>query len=297
MTFEIFAEKVRQRVAAEYIDCRVEVREFTKNNGRKLKGLLVVDPGKTMQPVVYLNDLYREDIREDEIDQCAIKVIRLMKERQINVPENTKKCLFDFDTMKDHIIFNLINTKKNLNMLENCPHIKYLDMTVVFKIDFGTAYESIATALITYTLMDIWGVDEQKLWEVALCNNQRRYPVEHKSMNETLKELFGHNKEMIDMLKYCELENDMFVVTNKQKILGAGTILYPDVLKEMHKELGHDFYLAMSSIHEFIVFAMTDVVEHEFKEMIAEINKTQVAEDEVLSDSLYFYNGKNLVVV
>lgn len=46
-----------------------------------------------------------------------------------------------------------------------------------------------------------------------------------------------------------------------------------------------------SSIHEVILVPADTVAdEKELREMVTDINRTQVAEDEVLADSVYYYS-------
>ena len=52
------------------------------------------------------------------------------------------------------------------------------------------------------------------------------------------------------------------------------------------------FYILPSSVHEVILLEDTGAgAAPELKKMVLEVNRTQVAPEEVLSDSLYYYDS------
>jgi len=85
----------------------------------------------------------------------------------------------------------------------------------------------------------------------------------------------------------------MFVLSNNLRHFGAACILYNRVLEDIGNQLNEDFYILPSSIHEVIILPISFKPESiELNEMIKEINKTQVSEEEVLSDHAYYYSRK-----
>ena len=90
----------------------------------------------------------------------------------------------------------------------------------------------------------------------------------------------------------------MKILTNSRKTHGAACILDPGVLDGVAQEMGSDFFILPSSIHEVILLPVTGNEDHEkLKEMIREVNSTQVAPEEVLSDTLYRYDRADERVV
>ena len=87
--------------------------------------------------------------------------------------------------------------------------------------------------------------------------------------------------------------NPLRVLSNVQRVQGASCMLYPGLLKQLAGKEENSFYILPSSIHEVIL--LTDrrmETPEQLKEMIAEVNRTQVAPEEVLSDSLYYYDSR-----
>ena len=87
---------------------------------------------------------------------------------------------------------------------------------------------------------------------------------------------------------------------------GTADILAPDILKwkyieskvsdimkeKIYEEIGENYYLLPSSIHEMIIVPESNSPSREhLNEMITEVNQTQVDEEEFLSDCVYYYNS------
>ena len=86
----------------------------------------------------------------------------------------------------------------------------------------------------------------------------------------------------------------MYVCSNSQKVNGAGVILYKDLLKQFAEKTGSDFYILPSSIHETLLVPVSDQMEVEaLRSMVREVNATQVAPEEVLSDNVYIYRRED----
>ena len=83
----------------------------------------------------------------------------------------------------------------------------------------------------------------------------------------------------------------MFILSNSIGIYGATTMLYPDIIKEIADTMEADIYILPSSLHEVILVLDygLNYNENKLKEMVHDINRTIVNEDEVLSDSVYKY--------
>ena len=92
----------------------------------------------------------------------------------------------------------------------------------------------------------------------------------------------------------------MYVLSSRNRIDGAACILYPTLLADICDSLQSSFYIIPSSIHEVLVLPSDSTDDSaKIREMIKEINDTQVAAEEILSYSLYFYNrdGNRLYIV
>lgn len=88
-----------------------------------------------------------------------------------------------------------------------------------------------------------------------------------------------------------EGETGVFVLTNKKKFNGSTVLLYNGFLKYVSNRLNSNLLILPSSIHEVIVLKLeTGEDINFFRNLVAEINATEVAPEEVLSNNVYIYN-------
>ena len=65
------------------------------------------------------------------------------------------------------------------------------------------------------------------------------------------------------------------------------------MLKEFAEEMGHDLYIIPSSIHETILLPMLGDDWEALSQMVKEVNATQLAPEEILSDHVYLYKSED----
>src|SRR5699024_7535782 len=122
-------------------------------------------------------------------------------------------------------------------------------------------------------------------------------PAELFTMRHALNEIVGSAEAGSDegnLLDGGDGERDrMYVLTNRMRSYGAACIAYPYIPGMIGETLGSDYYILPSSVHEvMIVPACGGLDGEELEEMVREINATQVAEEEVLSDHIYYYERR-----
>ena len=143
--------------------------------------------------------------------------------------------------------------------------------------------------------MELWQTNTLELLELARKNTPAIFPERVYSMEEILGELLREKREqsIAEADEYREFLRTvpMRILSNQQKAHGAGCLLYEGVLEKLAVNYDSSYYILPSSIHEVILLPDNgqESVEH-LKNMIHEVNSTQVAPEEVLSDSLYYYD-------
>jgi len=85
------------------------------------------------------------------------------------------------------------------------------------------------------------------------------------------------------------------VVSNKEKMLGAGVILFPEVFSDLCKKHGVDQCVVLpSSIHEVLVHYTGEISDTDiaaFTYTVKAINSTELAPDAVLSNHCYIFDA------
>ena len=112
-------------------------------------------------------------------------------------------------------------------------------------------------------------------------------------MDEVIREIMEDREEWEQEKLTLPLGDQlpMQILSNRQHVHGASCILYPGVLEQLSEKEDCDFYILPSSIHEVILLKDSkDEDTVQLKEMIWDVNRTQVAPEEILSGSLYHFS-------
>ena len=286
------ASQIKDYLPSEYADSEATIHTVLKNNATKLDGLTIRTPQSIICPNIYLNHYYAdyEDGRSIEDILSDIARVRQMHDAPADLDVSA---ITDFSRVKDKIVAKLINTEQNKEYLDDKPHLNFADLSAVYYINLGSDSCGSMSTVITEGLLSQYGLAVEELHEIAI---QNMGPKAHFcSMFEVLSEMMGASSP--DELQLAD--NMMFVLTNDSKINGAAMLLCPSTMDKIAEQVGSSsYYILPSSIHETIVVPFNDGMNvEELKNMVHEVNSTQVAADEVLSDNVYVYDyDKHLIV-
>lgn len=290
MMYELFIKEVKEAVESKVgTGFDVTVNKVTKNNDLVLDGLVIKAADTNIAPTIYLNsyfDKFSDGVMDlDDVVESILDTYSRHNSVTFDVSTFT-----DFDTVKNRICYKLVNTNANEKLLEDVPHRELFDLSVVYYVMVSVEDGATGSILIHNNHLGFWDVTENDLYEYASINTSKILPVNIKSMFDTLT-------EMVDMEDFCNTDDFMYVLTNKEKLQGASTILYPDVLSTFAMKKNANLWLIPSSIHEWIIVCDDGNMNREtLSEMIQEVNSTQLAVDEILSDHPYYYNRTTKVL-
>lgn len=290
MEYKEFVEYIKMN--AGYIageGGNITINHVIKNNGCEMDGLVIMEKGKDIAPTIYLDSFYELYTNGENIKNI-IRQIEVMYEQNKNNVTFDVNILKHFDTIKDKIVYKVVNYRSNEKLLEQVPHKRILDLAVVFYCLLDNEYGRSATALIYNNNLKNWNVTIDDVYKAALKNTPDLLHSKISSM-AALFEKCGVNVdgEEVDLKDY--VPSDMYVLTNESKLNGAACILYENVLYDFAQKLGADLYILPSSVHEVILLPKLSMFEKdELVNMVKEVNTEGVAADEVLSDHVYEYN-------
>ena len=290
MEYKEFVEYIKMN--AGYIageGGNITINHVIKNNGCEMDGLVIMEKGKDIAPTIYLDSFYELYTNGENIKNI-IRQIELIYEQNKNNVTFDVNILKHFDTIKDKIVYKVVNYRSNEKLLEQVPHKRILDLAVVFYCLLDNEYGRSATALIYNNNLKNWNVTIDDVYKAALKNTPDLLHSKISSM-AALFEKCGVNVdgEEVDLKDY--VPSDMYVLTNESKLNGAACILYENVLYDFAQKLGADLYILPSSVHEVILLPKLSMFEKdELVNMVKEVNTEGVAADEVLSDHVYEYN-------
>lgn len=323
MTLEQFIEKITCALEKHYGEkYRVRTLTVKKNNGLCLHGVSIFlqDSQNRITPTIYLDEFYERYTNGISLSEIMQEIIRTYEAH--TVKEDVSMDFFlDYEKIRDRVVYKLINYQMNEELLKEIPHISFLDLAVVFYYYMENEVFGAASILIYDAHMKKWQIDLKRLSADAEYNTPRVLGYRLTNMEDILRELLrkdlssrasrkknnyrnGEEKEelpvdeMTDHIMDCfaegQEENPMYVLTNRSNQNGAACILYPNVLKEFAERIGSDLYILPSSIHEVILIKDQGMEDADvLRNMVKDVNRTQLAPEEVLSDEVYHYNRKS----
>ena len=202
----------------------------------------------------------------------------------------------DYDSVKDHLTVQVINTKANQRMLSQVPHKQMEDLSVICRIEFPLpAGEGVGSVKVTHEMMRQWGVHPEKVYQKAVENAVKSSPAVLMSMDDLMMEMMGlpfETKNLFQLKEGEEFPKDgMYVLSNPMKLNGASVLAYPNLQEQLESVFPQGCYLLPSSLHEMIIIPKDlGMTPKEMGEMVREVNQKEVARDEILSDRIYEFD-------
>ena len=143
-------------------------------------------------------------------------------------------------------------------------------------------------------MLETMGVTPEQLFADAAEIAPKNNPAEIKGMSQLMAEMMGPETAQMLGIALVDPEDEMmFVASNPNKLNGAAVLTYPGFLEQAAEQLGGDFYVLPSSIHEIILLPERgDMCPRELENMVQEVNATQVAPEDKLSDNVYHYDSE-----
>ena len=80
--------------------------------------------------------------------------------------------------------------------------------------------------------------------------------------------------------------------TNSRRLYGAAVMDYPEYFESLSEKTGGDLYILPSSIHEVIAVPEKFMEPDALREMVMEVNASELDREEFLSDNVYRYSRK-----
>lgn len=279
---------LKERVGKEKT---VSLHQVEKNNGVFLEALVLRKEKERIAPTIYIQQFYELHKKGMAIHEIVEHILKLDEEQKVDV-DFSPESFENYEKARTRVYYKLVNYRMNRDMLLKIPHVKYLDLAVVFYYRLEEGRFEGATILIHNCNLEAWGINRRRLLEDAVMNTSRKLPYTFQSMEEVIAELTGEEEA-------CGGEEEiMYVLTNEKKYLGAAALLYPYVLNHIGKILKNNFYVLPSSIHECILVPDSGRYSRmELMSMVREVNESQVEEEEILSYEVYYYDRERQALI
>lgn len=284
---KIVVNKFKDYLPQMYQNMELYVEVVNKVN-RKLDGIMLKSNTEKIKvfPTLYINDMYLNYLSNGNLEEVLQDAAKCMNRAFMEVSEVID---IDYDSVKDNIVFQLLNTLLNEEMLREIPHREFHDLSIIYrwiaKIDeFG-----IQSSIVYNNFAKELGMSEEQLFQYAVANTKRIFPCTIRSTNEVMRDIsenYGIMKEFIEMPE----DKMMWIISNERDFYGASSIIYEENLHNLAMKIGTDLYVLPSSIHECMVVSVDMGDAYELAEVVYDINMDQVALEERLSNQVYYYD-------
>lgn len=289
MSYEEFLnEVVKELTAAGY---RVELKEHMKCNITRLCFNVKVDDELSMMiPAYDYWEAYADD--EIEFDDIIRSLLVAIKASIANAPDvsNMFTGLKDYEAVREKLYIRVVNTERNEEWLKGIPHKDVYDLSITYAMQVGEC-ETIA---VSDDLLKKWNITLDQLIADATENAAKTKPV----ISQSMFDVMTSEPAMPGLTALVPEDGDPYIITCEDKCFGAAVLFYPNMLQDIAAKLEDNYYILPSSIHEVIVIPAKAVDDVEaLKRMVREVNESgTVEEDDLLSYSVYFYNGTELTI-
>lgn len=264
-------------VLAEY-GYKSEIKTVTKD-GRRREAAIVFFEDSNISPTIYLDTLDYADA-EDAANQIIDLAIEYKRD-SIDVD-----FICDWDKVKTRLFPCVAYIE---NVTENVITSLFAeDVYSYLRIKVTELNNINASIVVTEELFKRWEVSKAEAFKVAY--NNVRDDVQIDNIGNVLNQIADIN---------IEDNFGMFVISNSKRMYGGAYLFDTQVLSNVAEIMGcESIYLLPSSIHEIIALPYSDALKiSKLKDMVETINSTELSDNEILSDHVYYYNSVANVII
>lgn len=252
-----------------------------------------VSSGCAYGSTLYMESLYNAYLEHGDMNEIIATATEV-------VEASIKECRYlqdkvDFRHSEDGVVFQLIHTEQNKELLKTMPHREFMDLSIVYRCILDISDEGMLSAPVTHAYADMLGLNEEELYELAFENT--RYimqPTVHtmEQVIEGLEEALNMKGEIMGE-STMEQRPPLYVITNSKRTWGAASVLYKGKLLSLAEQLDSDLYLIPSSTHEMMITPAKQEMLEVVESTLYEANQNVVDIGERLSNEIYLYDRKS----
>lgn len=259
-------------------------------------GISIYIPDMCMSSSFYIDDLYHRYEQGEsfssilnEVYDHITKIGLLSTSLQKSIFENYTR----FENAAGHIKPQLVHAERNKEFLQDKPHRIICDLALCYAIHVKDETKNGAWVMdITDSLMKQWNIKEEDLFQEAKRNLTCGYLQICNALMSGEKNVLCWDPSAVQDPPRIDGWS-MYILTNQSTFRGAPVIINKEFMNWVTN--GKNVLLLPSSIHEWIMISGDGIEVAYFKEMVEEVNRTQVAEPDILSDSVYTWRNGELV--
>ncbi len=277
-------------------DIQVSIVNKMRNNGILEKSIKVDIPGTNVSPSISTLPLYEHCCDCDDmpavVRSLAEKIIT-ERDRQIDTMSVLSK-----DNILNSTYLMVVNTASNKALLADTPHflIAEGELAAIPRLSINVGGKK-GSIIIKNGMLPVLQMTGDEILRVGKNNMVEQNLFEINSLlAETMRLMDEKGEDISDDFSEFFVENTpkTFVITTKDKKLGACCLACPEVIGTAIDKMGFDCYILPSSIHEVILVEKKGNANEieELRDMVNQVNRQSVPANEILSDQVFQYNSK-----
>lgn len=288
---EYIKAHIKDYLPPEYQDAMISADTVIKSNDRAFTGLTILKNGEQATPTIYLEPFAEQVEAGRSISSVLRQIAEIQTAYKDQVPMEGSE-LENYETVRPMLSIQMCDPETNREYLKNKPHIPFGELAAYYRVQVAVDDKGTASVAVTEKLMESWGITKEQLHKDAVQAESSRDPVCFYDMEDLLFGDSGHPDNLFQRTEPLNIGfTPMYVLTNQNKTNGAGVLVQDGVLEKIGGLIGSDFYVLPSSIHEVLIVPDNGNMQPaELEDMVREVNATQVAPEDLLSDKVQYYD-------
>lgn len=290
---EYVKDHIRKYLPPEYQEAAISIHEVTKSNYRMLTGLTILQAGERTAPTIYLEPFAEQAEEGRPLDSVMREIAEIQTAYKGQIPFVVLS-FDDYENVRPMLSIQVCDSETNREYLKDKPHIHCGELAAFYRVQVAANHEGTASVPVTENLMQIWDITKEQIHKDAVQAENARSPVCFYSMEDVMSEIMLSSApdNLFDWAEPLEAGfTPMYVLTNQNKVNGAGVLARDGVLEKIGELVGSNFYVLPSSVHEVLIVPDNGNMQaKELEDMVKEINAAQLAPEERLSDKVQYYD-------
>ncbi len=279
------AEALNKILAERNSDLTIACEDVWKDNQTR-QAYVLRSADRNCTPTAYTDEKWYSMDDEAVVDY----LLRIYRENSFNVDVSDN---LNREYVREHILPRVLPADNISGLTANgIAYRRYLNLAVIYylPVDFMNGDASLQ---ITENLLSSLGLTAEDADGFAMKNLASQ--VDFLTMGSMLNSLIGDDGIAIPPTE----DIGMWILTNKSRLFGASVLLYGEKLfAELEEKFHHKVAILPSSVHELIAVPYFDEKQlTDFLAMVVEVNDTQVAEEDLLGNCVYYYDGQSVRLV
>lgn len=258
--------------------------------------LTVRPEGSNIGANLKLDQYYDILVSGENYEEVVMHALQHIENCLKDMPAFDLNMITDYANVRNRLSIEVVSAERNAEILESVPHRLIEDMAIVYRVNLDLDAVGAGTVLVNNALLERYEITPKQLHEDAIQNAALIKPVVIVGMSQVLSDMMAPEEAKVMGVEAMREEEFFYVATVPDKTRGAGVLAYEHFMDCAAEKLGGDFYVIPSSVHEILLIKDDGNTSYSvLKDMVEEVNATQVEPEDKLTDSVYHYDSKSKI--